>query len=227
MSNEEEAKNLKYIKCPHCSSRILNKYGTYRGFQRYKCIDCDKAFTSYSETTINRTHHNLDDWHEFIRNLLDHKSMREIAKSQNMHYLTANNWRQKILHVIDTRLPSIEELHDKLTMYYIHKEHLLNEDISLVTLYKDNNIHTYVLSDSKLAQLQTSINPNQFVHTESIITHDFYINHLELYILNLTEHIRKHRRLKKENLQATIYLYDLHRNFGEDSVDTIYNLLLE
>jgi transposase-like protein len=221
-----EAKDLRFIQCPYCGSDILHKHGTYRGYQRFICVDCKKTFTSYSSTIINRTHYDDPDWIEFLTHLANNKSMREISKLQGIHYLTANNWRIKVMHAIIDEFPKIHDFYDKFSLFYLHNEDLLGKNLLLLTVRQEDKMHTFIIDEEEKKALKKEINPNQFISKDHFMTSDYYYDHFDLYLQNLKIYIQKQRRLKDEFLQPYIYLFDVIQNEEEHAVKFLYDLLL-
>lgn len=55
-----EVRANKGVECPRCHSVEFVKNGTRKGIQRYKCKDCNTAFSDLSNSFLSRTHKDFD-----------------------------------------------------------------------------------------------------------------------------------------------------------------------
>ena len=86
----------KQANCPWCNSKHYRKYGKDKGCQRFKCNDCLRTFTEYSGTWLDGLH-KKPDVVEYIKFMLEGKSLDRISKEMGMSKKTAFDWRHKIL----------------------------------------------------------------------------------------------------------------------------------
>lgn len=87
--------------CPKCGHEHFKKNGKVRGAQRYKCVSCKATFGNTNNTLFYRTQKDLATWNQYIDLMFDgFLSVRKIAERVGVHYITAFNWRHKILHAL-------------------------------------------------------------------------------------------------------------------------------
>ncbi|MGM0366218.1 MAG: transposase [Actinomycetota bacterium] len=82
--------------CPHCSSSMVVRYGSYRQRQRYPCKDCRKTFTYMASTALNFVH-DKGKFFAALLLMLWRATLEEIAKEVCISVPTAFSWRHKIL----------------------------------------------------------------------------------------------------------------------------------
>lgn len=80
LTNQEYQKNNLDIKCPCCGLNFFKKNGHKNGTQRYLCKNCNKSFSITTNTILS--HSKIKYWQlkEFIKCLLDIKSISEISQ---------------------------------------------------------------------------------------------------------------------------------------------------
>jgi transposase-like protein len=119
MVREEEIKKKKPLQkemgvpevCPKCGGIHIIRNGIQNGKQRYYCYGKTKtkykrAIKPHSFTldkslpAMGRCELTLSDEREYVKNLLNHNSLGDIASDFNMATSTAFNWRHKILTVL-------------------------------------------------------------------------------------------------------------------------------
>ena len=106
--------------CPHCSSSMVVRYGTYHGRQRYFCKNCRKTFTDITSTALNFIH----DKEKFIAVaglMLSGFTLEETAEKVGISIPTSFSWRHKVLNVLknieDEDLSGIVEADDT---FFLH-----------------------------------------------------------------------------------------------------------
>lgn len=87
------------IKCAHCSSFHIIKYGKYKNTQRYKCKCCEKTFSSLSKTLLSKTHY-PEKWVDFLSCFQKSLSIRKCSELLDISVPTVFNWRHKVLNLI-------------------------------------------------------------------------------------------------------------------------------
>ena len=91
----------KVVACKNCGSVHIVKNGKDRhGHTRYLCRDCNTTFGDMTGTTVSGTHKAASVWQEYIRNLIQGRSLAECAESCNISVPTAFVWRHKILNAL-------------------------------------------------------------------------------------------------------------------------------
>lgn len=91
--------------CPNCGSKIIVKKGRRdNGVQRLKCTDCNKQFTFFTDTILEKTKYTWDMWVEVIYLMMSNTSLVKIRNTLEYDYhcvgiteQTVFNWRMKIL----------------------------------------------------------------------------------------------------------------------------------
>ena len=147
--------------CPHCGSRIVVRYGSYHGRQRYLCRACEKTFTDLSATAL----HCIHDKEKFInaaRLMLAGYTLSQTAQEVGINIATAFNWRHKVLdslkNIEDDILSGIVEADDT---FFLHsrkgsrnidrkprkrggksKKRGISSDQVCVVVARDRNEHT-------------------------------------------------------------------------------------
>ena len=87
------------LKCIHCKSSRIRKFGKYRNRQRYHCRTCGRTFNDLTGTPIHRTQL-LDKWSKYLEYLIEGYSVRKCAKLLEISKDTAFAWRHKVLHAL-------------------------------------------------------------------------------------------------------------------------------
>jgi transposase-like protein len=103
------------IKCPHCASKKLVRWGKRNDLQRYRCKACKKTFNSLSGTPLARLHRK-GHWLDYAQCLKEGLSVRKAALICDIHRNTAFRWRHRFLEnakpVKATELQGIVEAND-------------------------------------------------------------------------------------------------------------------
>jgi transposase-like protein len=103
------------IKCQHCDSEKVKKFGFFQGRHRYFCHACGRTFTELTGTSIAGIK-KKDKWEKFIKLMMDGKSIRDIAGELKVSTKTVFDWRHKVLSSFQTvftkRFKGIVELDD-------------------------------------------------------------------------------------------------------------------
>ncbi|MDI3479702.1 MAG: hypothetical protein PWQ14_848 [Rikenellaceae bacterium] len=88
-------------KCPNCKSIHIKKNGHQRGQQIYKCKNCGKNFRETTGTLVYYLHKKellLD----YLRCMLEGKTIRACASEVGISVPTSFNWRHKILSALES-----------------------------------------------------------------------------------------------------------------------------
>ena len=98
--------------CPDCGSNRHYRHGLNRGLQRYRCRACGRTFSALSGTPLARLRHR-GKWLDFLKQMLDSRSVRATAKLLGVHRTTSFRWRHRFLdgarHDQPERLAGIAE----------------------------------------------------------------------------------------------------------------------
>ena len=92
--------------CQHCESKRVIRYGHANGLQRYRCRACSKTFSALTGTPLSRLH-KRNKWLEQAAALQDGQTLREVARTLNIHLSTAHRWRHRFLAAPKTVQPQV------------------------------------------------------------------------------------------------------------------------
>ena len=98
--SRREMLNNKQGNCPHCGYPKYVKLGFDKGAQRYKCKSCRRNFTEYTGTWMAGIH-KKDKIDEYMKLMLEEKSLDKIKEELKINKKTAFDWRHKILSSLD------------------------------------------------------------------------------------------------------------------------------
>ncbi len=89
--------------CPHCRARKrIQRWGTFSGRQRYRCVPCDRTFSDLTGTLLAGSKR-PDAWMAFIHEFHQARPLRETAHRIGVHRETVFRWRHAILGLLKTR----------------------------------------------------------------------------------------------------------------------------
>lgn len=98
--------------CPSCGGSRHYRHGIVRGLQRYRCRACGRTFSALSGTPLARLRHRAR-WLEYMKEMLDSRSVRAAARVVGVHRNTSFRWRHRFLdgvkHDQPERLAGIAE----------------------------------------------------------------------------------------------------------------------
>ena len=99
-NNINDKKQNKYIKCPHCKSEDVIKYGSYNGIQRYKCKNnkCERTFTKQTESPFRYSKKFKENCHKYKELYEKGLTIRECAEILNISIVTSFFWRHRFLY---------------------------------------------------------------------------------------------------------------------------------
>lgn len=99
-NNINDKKQNKYIKCPHCKSKDVIKYGSYNGIQRYKCKNnkCERTFTKQTESPFRYSKKFKENCHKYKELYEKGLTIRECAEVLNISIVTSFFWRHRFLY---------------------------------------------------------------------------------------------------------------------------------
>jgi len=91
--------------CPYCNSEKVKKVGIRKNVQRYKCHDCDKTFTRFTNTILEKTKWHWTSWIAVLNMTINQYSfaqMREVLQKDykcfGINDKTLFLWRHKLIH---------------------------------------------------------------------------------------------------------------------------------
>jgi transposase-like protein len=82
--------------CPDCGNSRHYRHGIVRGLQRYRCRACSRTFSALSGTPLARLRHRAK-WLDYLKEMLDSRSVRTAAKAVGVHRNTSFRWRHRFL----------------------------------------------------------------------------------------------------------------------------------
>ncbi len=82
--------------CPHCPSRRVQKWGRFRGRQRYRCRDCERTFSTFTHTALSYLKR-VELWPRFLWCVDGRLSVRAAAARLRIDKDTALRWRHRLL----------------------------------------------------------------------------------------------------------------------------------
>ena len=112
-NNINDKKQNKYIKCPHCKSEEVIKYGSYKGIQRYKCKNskCERTFTKQTESPFRYSKKFKENCHKYKELYEKGLTIRQCAEILNISIVTSFFWRHRFLYNLK-KVNYIEKLCD-------------------------------------------------------------------------------------------------------------------
>lgn len=92
--------------CPHCRGEKVHKRGMQKGVQMYKCVGCEKWFSSTTGTPLWDIK-KKDKWQSYLNCMQQNMPIKKIAKEIGISIQTSFDWRHKILSVLNEQTPAI------------------------------------------------------------------------------------------------------------------------
>lgn len=93
--------------CSSCDSKNVVSFGYNGKIQRFKCKDCNKTFTLFSGTILEKTKYGWDVWVKMVEMVLNHYPMEHMQETlkkdfglDDINYKTVFMWQHKILHAM-------------------------------------------------------------------------------------------------------------------------------
>ena len=110
---ESDKKQNEYIKCPHCKSEEVIKYGSYNGAQRYKCKNskCERTFTEQTESPFRYSKKFKENCYKYKELYEKGLTIRQCAEILNISIVTSFFWRHRFLYNLK-KVNYIEKLCD-------------------------------------------------------------------------------------------------------------------
>ena len=99
--------NIEITSCPHCRSTYICKYGHVKTRQRYKCKECTRTFTSYTNKPWSNSKVDISIWNRYLSLMENKLTLEECSRILHINIKTAFNIRHKIMM-------AIEEVENKL-----------------------------------------------------------------------------------------------------------------
>jgi transposase-like protein len=85
--------------CPRCGASRIQRWGTFSGRRRYRCVACSRTFSDFTNTPLAHLKR-IDRWPAFCRCMMRSLSVRRTASILELDKHTAFRWRHRILQVV-------------------------------------------------------------------------------------------------------------------------------
>ena len=93
--------------CPQCGSIHVVGFGSNGHVNRFLCRDCNKTFTLFTGTILEKTKHSWDVWIAVTEMVLNHKPIEHIQDTlikdyglENLNYKSVFLWVHKLIHAM-------------------------------------------------------------------------------------------------------------------------------
>jgi transposase-like protein len=93
--------------CPKCGSKYIVRYGRNGNTKRFRCNSCNKTFTLFTDTILEKTNYHWDIWVKVVEMTLNNipmEHMRQVLIDDyhltSINYKTIFLWKHKIIHAI-------------------------------------------------------------------------------------------------------------------------------
>lgn len=87
------------LACPRCRARSIQRWGRFRGRQRYRCSSCLRTFSDLTGTPLAYSKR-ASLWPIYVDCMREATSLREAARRTGIHPSTALRWRHRLLRAI-------------------------------------------------------------------------------------------------------------------------------
>lgn len=89
-------------RCPHCGGARFKKSGHYaNGTRRYRCTDCERAFSPLTGTVFDAHKIPISEWIEYMIHLFEFHSVASAARDNRNAKSTGEYWISKVFAVLD------------------------------------------------------------------------------------------------------------------------------
>lgn len=85
--------------CPHCGTGRVQRWGSFSGRRRYRCVSCGRTFSDFTGTPLAYLKR-IDRWPAFCHCMVQSLSVRRTASLLDLDKHTAFRWRHRILPVV-------------------------------------------------------------------------------------------------------------------------------
>lgn len=93
--------------CPECNSDSVVKNGKQNHVQQFKCKGCDKRFTRFTGTILEKTRWHWDLWVKVLEMVINHYPIHDMMNvlvndycCTGIDYKTVWFWRMKLIHAL-------------------------------------------------------------------------------------------------------------------------------
>ena len=117
-----EARFAAALRCPHCQSNAISKWGSANAMRRYRCNACKATFNALTGTPLAQLH-KRELWIGHAQALVDGISLRKVAARLDIDLTTAFRWRHRFLKMPKTLKPKVlEGTVEADETYFLHSE---------------------------------------------------------------------------------------------------------
>ena len=93
--------------CPTCSSHDIVKNGRKNNIQQFKCKECNRRFTRFTDTILEKTRWHWDIWIKVLEMTINSYSIHDMINvltkdygCEGINYKTVWLWRMKLIHTL-------------------------------------------------------------------------------------------------------------------------------
>lgn len=93
--------------CPTCSSHDIVKNGRKNNIQQFKCKECNRRFTRFTATILEKTRWHWDIWIKVLEMTINSYSIHDMINvltkdygCEGINYKTVWLWRMKLIHTL-------------------------------------------------------------------------------------------------------------------------------
>lgn len=253
-SGEIELLNtIRPVSCPYCESSNFIKYGkTINGTQRYRCNNCKSPFTLLTGTIFEDHKISINEWIEFMLNLIHHLSLSADSRNNKNSYTTSAYWLEKVFLVLEDYSDSIvlkgDVYFDETYWSVARNDLILKPDgtkprglsknkFCIAVGYDKNYIKCSVCGKGKPSAIKIVNSFGECISPGSKLIHDGDNSHQKLIdLLNLESEVHltkdtssltnEENPLAPINNQHTLIKYFLraHSGFNRDNLNDYLNL---
>lgn len=88
------------VTCPRCGSGRVQRWGSFSGRRRFRCVACRRTFSDFTGTALAYVKQ-LPAWYPYCRCMLEARSVRAAAHLVGISPATAFRWRHRVLAAVD------------------------------------------------------------------------------------------------------------------------------
>lgn len=177
--------------CPRCGSENIVKAGVNNNKQRYKCKSCKHQFSYTAGTFVYRLH-KPSAMLDYIRCMLEGKTIRACASEVGISVPTSFNWRHKILSALESLDEDIKFSGIIETDELVLKQNKYNAHILLVA-DREGSVYAKYMGDKDI----TSVEINKELK-----------NKIDSLTVCCVKNTKEFRDIRKYDIKKTIVIKD-------------------
>lgn len=238
--------------CPRCKSEKIVRNGVADGKQKYKCKSCKYQFIYTAGTFIYKLHKPTA-MLDYIRCMLEGKSIRACASEVGISVTTSFNWRHRILSALESLDEDIKFSGIIETEEVVIKQNKKNAHILLVA-DRDGGVYAKYMGDKAITsveinnELKNKIDPltvccvkntKEFrdirkydikktvvIKNEKVKTGIYHMKIVKNEEDNLKKLLSQYKNISTKYLQGYLKFYVLKNNYLSGNVDADVGRLL-